>query len=299
MVKISDLPKFLQQLAKKYDKNKDNTLDLKEYSLFCQDKSFKQYYGESIFTAKRDAIKDYHPSKPMPTIKRYVPQKTVTTKQEKIMSMVEQEAAKWDVKLDAKLVEYWANKAEKIAQKYGVPESFFISVISQETHGNFQKNIDSENGAGPMQVTKISVDDFYPNVKDNRNSVYEKLNPKLLNEILYKPSLNGKKILKFSGKNATKNLRDACAKDDEFGMKVGLLVMQMKFVEAVAKMRNLNIVETIDKLKSKKLKLSEQENKSAMKIALANYNSVFQSYSGNVITSMQKLGYNFQKNRIA
>ena len=69
----------------------------------------------------------------------------------------------------------------------------------------------------------------------------------------------------------------------------------MKYVEAVSKLKNISIKESIEKLKNKSIKLSEQENKTAIKIALANYNSVFQSYAPNVLDSLKKHGFNFKK----
>ena len=192
------------------------------------------------------------------------------------------------------MAEYWATKTEKVAQANNLPASLLISIISQETHGNFKKNENSENGAGPMQVVKKSVKDFYPGAEGNRNDVYELLNPKLLDEVLY-TNKNGQKTLRYSN---TESLRNACANDDEYGMKVGLLIFQMKYVEAVSKLKDISLKESIEKLKNKSIKLSEQENKTAIKIALANYNSVFRSYAPNVVDSLRKHGFDFKKSNL-
>ena len=80
--------------------------------------------------------------------------------------MVVNEAKKWDVEISPQLAEYWATKTEKVAKANNLPTSLLISIISQETHGNFQKNINSKNGAGPMQVVETSVKDFFPGAND-------------------------------------------------------------------------------------------------------------------------------------
>lgn len=300
MTKPIDYTKFTgikKDIAKKYDVNHDNKLDNTEYSLFnkewqAHEKSLKAK-NNSIFVAKQDAVKDY---KPIIYGSSKVSKKSNSTQtaHEKNVNMVVNEAKKWNVQISPQLAEYWATKTEKIAKANKLPASLLISIISQETHGNFQKNINSENGAGPMQVVKNSVKDFYPGAEGNRNDVYELLNPKLLDEVLY-TNKNGQKKLRYRN---TESLRNACAKDDEYGIKVGLLIFQMKYVEAVSKLKNISIKESIKKLKNKSIKLSEQENKTAIKIALANYNAVFQSYAPNVLDSLKKHGFDFKKSNL-
>lgn len=300
MTEPIDYTKFIgikKDIAKKYDVNHDNKLDNTEYGLFSKEwqaheKSLKTK-NNSIFVAKQDAVKDY---KPIIYESLNVTKKSNSTQtaHEKNVNMVVNEAKKWDVQISPQLAEYWATKTEKVAKANKLPASLLISIISQETHGNFQKNINSENGAGPMQVVKKSVKDFYPGAEGNRNDVYELLNPKLLDEVLY-TNKNGQKKLRYRN---TESLRNACANDDEYGIKVGLLIFQMKYVEAVSKLKNISIKESIEKLKNKSIKLSEQENKTAIKIALANYNSVFQSYAPNVLDSLKKHGFDFKKSNL-
>ena len=287
-----------KEFAKKYDKDNNNKLDTKEYSLFCKDwleytNSNKAGKNSSIFVAKQDAVKDY---KPIISGSLNVTKKSNSTQTalEKNVNMVVNEAKKWDVEISPQLAEYWATKTEKIAKANNLPTSLLISIISQETHGNFQKNINSKNGAGPMQVVETSVKDFFPGAKGNRMGVYKLLNPKLLDEVLY-TNKNGQKTLRYSN---TESLRNACANDDEYGMKVGLLIFQMKYVEAVSKLKDISLKESIEKLKNKSIKLSEQENKTAIKIALANYNSVFRSYAPNVVDSLRKHGFDFKKSNL-
>ena len=285
-----------KDIAKKYDVNHDNKLDNTEYSLFnkewqAHEKSLKKK-DNSIFVAKKDAVKDY---KPIIYRSLNVTKKSNSTQSahEKNVNMVVNEAKKWKVQIPPQLAEYWATETEKVAKANKLPACFFISIISQETHGNFQKNINSENGAGPMQVVKTSVRDFYPGAEKNRNEVYKLLNSKLLDEVLY-TNKNGQKKLRYRN---TESLRNACV-NDEYGMKVGLLIFQMKYVEAVSELKNISIKESIKKLKNKSIKLSEQENKTAIKIALENYNSVFKSYAPNVIESLEKYGFDFKKSNL-
>lgn len=286
-----------KEIAKKFDTNHNNKLDGKEISLFnnewAKHEGTQKTQKNSVFsTGKKDTVKDYRPK----DIKRNALPKLnfKISPHQKAVEMVMSEAEKWNVEISNKLAEYWATKAEKVAKQYNIPSSLLISIISQETHGNFDKNIDSTNGAGPMQVVKNSVKDFYPKAEGSRNEVYELLNPKLLDDVLY-TNKNGQKKLRYS---SPESLRNACAKDDEYGMKVGLLIFQMKYVEAVSKLKNISIKESIEKLKNKSIKLSEQENKTAIKIALANYNSVFQSYAPNVVDSLKKHGFDFKKSNL-
>lgn len=300
MTKPIDYTKFTgikKDIAKKYDVNHDNKLDNTEYSLFnkewqAHEKSLKAKHN-SIFVAKQDAVKDYKPTiyRSLNVTKK---SNSTQTAYEKNVKMVVNEAKKWKVQIPPQLAEYWAIETEKVAKANKLPACFFISIISQETHGNFQKNINSENGAGPMQVVKSSVKDFYPGAEGNRNEVYKLLNSKLLDEVLY-TNKNGQKKLRYRN---TESLRNACTKDDEYGMKVGLLIFQMKYVEAVSELKNISIKESIKKLKNKSIKLSEQENKTAIKIALENYNSVFKSYAPNVIESLEKYGFDFKKSNL-
>lgn len=300
MTKPIDYTKFTgikKDIAKKYDVNHDNKLDNTEYSLFnkewqAHEKSLKAK-NNSIFVAKQDAVKDYKPTiyRSLNVTKK---SNSTQTAYEKNVKMVVNEAKKWKVQIPPQLAEYWAIETEKVAKANKLPACFFISIISQETHGHFQKNINSENGAGPMQVVKTSVRDFYPDAEGNRNKVYKLLNSKLLDEVLY-TNKNGQKKLRYRN---TESLRNACTKDDEYGMKVGLLIFQMKYVEAVSELKNISIKESIKKLKNKSIKLSEQENKTAIKIALENYNSVFKSYAPNVIESLEKYGFDFKKSNL-
>ena len=271
-----------KEFAKKYDKDNNNKLDTKEYSLFCKDwleytNSNKAGKNSSIFVAKQDAVKDYKPII-YGSSKVTTKSNSTQTAHEKNVNMVVNEAKKWDVQISPQLAEYWATKTEKVAKANNLPASLLISIISQETHGNFQ----------------TSVMDFYPSAEGNRNDVYELLNPKLLDEVLY-TNKNGQKKLRYRN---IESLRNACAKDDEYGMKVGLLIFQMKYVEAVSKLKDISLKESIEKLKNKSIKLSEQENKTAIKIALANYNSVFRSYAPNVVDSLRKHGFDFKKSNL-
>ena len=135
-------------------------------------------------------------------------------------------------------------------------------------------------------------------------NIYKNMNEELLNDILYKKDKNGNFIKDRKGDYilkypTAKALRDACAKDDELGIQVGLLCFEMKYVKAVAqkkygKATYANIPKVIDGIQAGEITLSENENKNAIKTALKNYNSVFQSYAATIVDSLEQHGLEFK-----
>ena len=258
---------------------------------------------EEFSVAKQDAIENFK-QKMFEPVKKY----TKPAPAKRIMSsadMISEEAQKHGVKADNVDIEYWAEKIDSAAQKYNVPKELLVGIIGQETNGKFSKNINASTGAGPMQITKITIQDFFPKEKGSWNSVYKKMNEELLNDILYQKDdsgnfvkdANGNLKLRFS---SSKALRDACAQDDELGIKVGIICFEMKYVKAVAKeiygkATYTNIPKVIEELKNGSITLSAKQNEKIVEEALKNYNSVFKSYAPAVVDSLKRSGMDFNE----
>ncbi len=304
-INIKNLFGIKKSIAESCDKNKNGKLEGDEITIF--NKAMDVYNAKcnnykkeaSVFTAVHDAIHVDMPDLDYSNLnKSYDLSKVLqVSPHQKVLSMINYEATKrGEHKIDPELAEYWAQKAEKMAKDYDVPEALLISIIGQETHGTFKKNINSGNGAGPMQVTKPAIRDFFPGAKGNWNDLYKKMNPKLLNDILSYKGKNGKPI------KTTAALREACANDDELGMKVGLLSFEMEYVKAVAQKKYgrftyANVPKVIKGLQDGTIKFTELENKAIIKTALENYNSVEKTkrkYALNVIDSLTTSGVRFE-----
>ena len=280
----------------------EKTKDLDEINLFNQkmdDYKNKNLNKSSLFTAARDAT--YVANEPVDafvTNKKTDFSKLIKlTPHDKVLSMLNYEAKKRGVKsLDPKLVEYWAQKVEKIAKEYDVPEVLLIAIMGQESKGKFEKNKDSDCGAGPMQLTTPAINAFFPGAKGNWNDLYKKMNPKLLNDILNYKDKNGRPI------KTPAALRKACANDDEFGIKVGLLSFEMEYVKAVARKKYrgplyLNVPKAIKGLQDGSIEITELQNKAIVQTALENYNSVpniKKKYAQNVVDSLATSGIKFE-----
>lgn len=190
-------------------------------------------------------------------------------------------------------IEYWTDLVKRNAELSDMPPSFVAAIIGRET--KFQRNVNSVNGKGPMQVTGITTKDMFSNTNGGRYDLYEKLDSKLLHEIMYKKDEEGNFLKDSTGNlvkkfSSSEELRDACAKDDELGIQVGLLCFQMKYAEAVKRMKKTGLVKTIEDLKSGTIKLTDEEQKAAVTNALKNYNSVFQEYAPAVVDSIIACG---------
>ena len=299
--------------ARLADINKDGKLE--KTDKFDEISIFNQQYFKAIakeeeiangfMVAKQDAIKSYKPNIIEPILVKGKMENTAESQNNaKVTEMITNEAKKRGVNLENIDIEYWTEKISKAAVKYNIPEALLVSIIGQETNGTFKKNINSPNGAGPMQITGISVKDFFPSKQNGWYNIYKNMNEELLNDILYKKDKNGNFIKDRKGdyilKYPTpKALRNACAKDDELGIKVGLLCFEMKYVKAVAqkkygKATYVNIPKIIKGIKSGEITLSENENKNVIKTALKNYNSVFKTYATTVIDSLSRHGLEFE-----
>lgn len=304
--------------AKLADLNHDGKLEktdkYDEISIFNQQYSKVVGINDEItsdITARRDAtnyeqfIVDPNPIVSTPDIKSQVDNFVQKSEDySRVEKMISNEAQKRGVAIENIDIDYWTEKISNISQKYNIPEALLIAIIGQETNGKFTKQSDSNTGAGPMQITGISVKDFFPSKQNGWYDIYKSMNEELLNDILYKRDKNGNFLKDRKGdyilKYPTyKALRNACAQDDELGIKVGLLCFEMKYVKAVAqneygKATYANIPDVIDGIKSGEITLSEADNKGAIKTALKNYNSVFTTYATTVVDSLAQHGLDFE-----
>lgn len=190
-------------------------------------------------------------------------------------------------------LEYWTDLVKKNSELSGMPPSFIAAIIGRET--KFERNISSVNGSGPMQVTGITTKDMFSNKDGGRYNLYEKLDSTLLHEIMYKKDEEGNFIKDSTGNlvkrfSSNKELRDACGKDDELGIQVGLLCFKMKYAKAVQNMKKIGLTQSIEGLKSGTIKLSDKEQEQAVTNALKSYNSVFEEYAPAVVDTIITCG---------
>lgn len=221
----------------------------------------------------------------------------------KIRSWIETEVKKKGGDISKVDLPYWADRIERVAKTYNFPPELLTAIVAKES--GFEKNINSKSGKGPMGVTGIACRAFFPGVKGNWHDIYKQMNEPLLNDVLYKKDSNGNFVKDAKGNYVLKyktpeQLRDACAKDDELGMKVGLLSFEMNYVSAFAR-KYYNgptwktVPKAIDVIKTGQMKLNEKDNQKLVETALKNYNSVFSSYAPSVIDSLKRHGVRFEE----
>lgn len=185
-------------------------------------------------------------------------------------------------------LEYWAEIIDKNSKSSNLSKELLMALVQRET--SFQKCIGSKTGNGPLQVTSVTVKDLFSDLNGGRLVHYNNMDKSMMDEILYKEDVAGNKVPRF---NSYEALHDACANDDDLGMKVGIMCFKMKFVEVVARKKDISIAEAIDGLKSGDIELSKKEQKSLIKRALVNFNSVFtEEYAEAVLDSIAKISPN-------
>ena len=187
--------------------------------------------------------------------------------------------------------EYWVDKIYNVSKQYKVQPTLIVAIMAQESNGCFTKAVDAAAGHGPMGITTIAVKDFFTE-EAGWYPIYEALDEELLTDILYKKN-NGKIVKGADGKPvlnypSAKDLRDACAKDEEFGIKVGLLCYEMNYAKEVArKIFNMSskanpsaqqVSSAINLIKSGTLNLTRTENQRLMANAARNYNGNKNTY---------------------
>ena len=167
-------------------------------------------------------------------------------------------------------LDYWAGIIDENSKKSNLSKELLISLVQRET--GFCKYVGSKTGNGPLQVTSITVQDLFSDLNGGRLVHYNNIDKAMMDEILYKEDIAGNKTPRF---NDFRELHKACANDDDLGMKVGIMCFKMKFVEAVARKKGLDIAKVIEDLKTGKMVLSKQEQSLLVRSALINFNSVF------------------------
>lgn len=214
---------------------------------------------------------------------------------QRIVDMIIKTLNKDNKKINSQDLNYWAQIIYNNSKKYNISPELIVGIIAKETDGNYHRQVISDFGAGPMQITKDTTKDFFDEYQ--ANNVYNLLNPVLYDEIMYTKDFLGNKIKRFPTPKALKN---ACAKDDNFGIKVGILCFQVKYVRVVAEFKNISVIEAIRKLKDGSLVLTPKEQEKCINLALQNYNGVPSSkakeqYATEVCDSLTNIGVDYKK----
>ncbi len=321
-INISDFDGIWRSMAQKANLNGDGILDHNEVSIFNNmRKSYDPKTDTFLFEGKiYDAKgKEYNPANIKPEapdalridnlkrteeimlardkniaalnkaanaekeIKQYIASLIKAEVKQKII--IEQGVKKFSVDL-----KYWSDKIYKVATENNFPIEIIVAVISTETRGSFKKNLDGASGRGPMQITTSAINGFYPTAKGNWNNIYKKMDEKLLTDTL-------------SYKDASPvAIRTRCAKDDEFGIKVGVLTFEIKYAQAVAELKfgkgNIGTIQkAIEGLKNGTIKLTPEENKRCIKKAFYLYNGnppTQEKYSKTAMNSLDRMNFNFK-----
>lgn len=186
-------------------------------------------------------------------------------------------------------VSYWSKLIAENSKASGISPEILAAIIAVET--KFEKNVNSNNGAGPMQVVSISLQDMFSDT-EGRLSLYNKIDRNMMNSILYECDSSGKPIKNKKGEPVRKYksvdaLRKACTKDDNLAIKAGIMCLKMNYVQALADYKGMTLKQSIDAVKTKKIKLSFVEQQRVLTNALKSFNSVFKTYSNNVVSKIQ------------
>lgn len=185
---------------------------------------------------------------------------------------------------------YWAELINKNSEEVNISPALIASVIAKET--GFEKNQSSPTGEGPMQVVTITIRDMFSDSNGGRKRLYDLIDKETMNKILYQTNAEGKPLLDKNGNpvrkyNSPSAIRVACGKNDDLGIKVGIMCLKMKFAESIARSKGLPLEKTIKGLKSGELKLQQKELEGIIVTTLKNYNSVFQEYAPAVVDSLK------------
>lgn len=231
----------------------------------------------------------------------------------KIDILIKDEIKKRGLDEDKVDIRYWEEKIQRVSTRFHIPEEILVAIISKETR--FRKNLSGSNGKGAMQLTGIAIRSFFPGASGSWFDLYKQMDSKLLEDILYKKDMFGKLIMKNNKPvlkyNNWNELLTACGKDDELSIKVGSLIFEMKYVEAVATEKFgrstwANIPQAIEKLQSGEFELGENTNRRCISQAIRNYNgnnaririrgtvmAVKDDYQRDVMDSLRNHGFDF------
>jgi len=196
--------------------------------------------------------------------------------------------------------EEWSSMIEKVSSEYNIPKEILNAHISREV--TYQKNLVSNGQYGCMQITNSAVRSMFPGAAGNWNNIYKELDPKLLNDILYKKDANGNLVSRYRNSS---ELLHAC-KNDEISLKVGALYDKMLYAWGVALKRygvknkqgklvvsQENILKTIKELKEKPV--TAQENLANIKTMATKFNGS-PKYGKAITDSIMAMGFNPAQN---
>ncbi len=209
---------------------------------------------------------------------------------QKTKELIENFNVKYNLTMSKEDIDYWTKLINDNAESTNTSPAIIAAVIARET--SFKKNTISINGAGSMQITTITVNDMFSNENGGRQRLYKMIDENTLNEILYQTDKEGNPLTDKNGNYIRKyssphEIRNTCGKDENLGIKVGIMCLKMKFAESVSRKYGISLTSAIEQLKSGELKLSEKELEEITTNALKNYNSVFIEYAPAVIDSLK------------
>lgn len=207
-----------------------------------------------------------------------------------IEKIIKLQTNKVKLNLSKEDIAYWTQIIKENGETTDIRAELLAAIICKES--KFSKHINSATGSGAMQVTTITIQDMFSDTNGGRLKLYNLIDEETMNKILYKQTPEGEIEKDNNGKNirtynTPSELREACGKDDNLGVQVGIMCLKMKFAEIVAKKKGLSIEATIKGLKNHELKLSSKEIETILETTLKRYNSVFQSYGKEVVDSLK------------
>lgn len=280
---LMEIKSFLMFLDNALPAVKDKVVELvkKKYNEIFDSIANEKY------VQKNDAIKNYQPYIQEEPIPKKCSNEEV--KKQVKMAMADIKGAKFS----DEDIDHWTDVIAKISQKANIPSVVVTAIVAKECQ--FKRNVKSQKGSGPMQVTSTTTQDMYSNVNGGRLDLYRKIDSELINDILYKKDEEGNLIQDANGRfvnnfKGFKELRDECSKDDELGVKVGIMCLKMKYVDAVRKIKKLSPNAAINGLKDGSIQLTKKEQLQAITTALKNYNSVLGNYAPQVVDSILNIG---------
>lgn len=183
-------------------------------------------------------------------------------------------------KLTDEQVEDWNKVIVAEAKRYNIPAEVIIVIIRRECGFD-----DSGLRDGPMQVIPNTLN----NIKRDRYGIFDKVNSECREDTI--------QSLK------THNLTDRST-----GIKAGVLIFQTSYAQAVAQMKGWfvpvgkgktqpDIVKAVEALKAGTVKLTPDEQKKAMRMALEIYNASWlkKSYANDCLQRLDEMGYDYSR----
>ncbi len=224
------------------------------------------------------------------TLENIFPEVKERKRRAEIEKIIKLQTNKVKLNLSEEDLAYWTKIIKENGETTDIRVELLAAIICKES--KFSKHINSATGSGAMQVTTITIQDMFSDTNGGRLKLYNLIDEETMNKILYKHTPEGEIATDKNGKNIRRyntpaELREACGKDDNLGVQVGIMCLKMKFADVVAKKKGLSLEATIKGLKSREIKLSAKEIEEILETTLKRYNAVFQSYGKEVIDSLK------------